>query len=140
MQYRQANKNDSANISELSSKEIGWSNSREHLEGMLEDNPAEVALDGEKLCGFIYTQPIASDVLRVCNFIVNDEDREQGIGKELLSRLEKQASEAGYRAVLFPEDPEWFEAESIHWFEDQGYEKIYQTDKSRIVVKETALA
>lgn len=140
MQYRQANKNDSTNISELSTKEIGWSNSKAHLEGMLEDNPAEIALNEGELCGFIYTQPIASDVLRVCNFVVSSEDRDQGIGKELLSRLEKQAAEAGYKAVLFPEDPEWFEAESSSWFQDQGYKEIYQTDKSKIVAKETVAA
>ena len=140
MNYRQANKNDSASISELSSKEIGWTNSPEHLQGMLEDNPAEVALDGERLCGFIYTQPIASDVLRVCNFIVDGKDREQGIGQELLSRLETQAREAGYKAVLFPEDPTWFEEQSFGWFEDHGYKQVFETDKSRIVVKETASA
>jgi N-acetylglutamate synthase-like GNAT family acetyltransferase len=138
MDYRQANKNDSAEISELSSKEIGWSNSAEHLQGMLEDNPAEVVLDEERLCGFIYTQPISSDLLRVCNFVVDGKDRQQGIGSELLSRLESQAKEAGYRAVIFPEDPQWFEEESFAWFEDRGYENIFETEKSRLVAKTTA--
>jgi N-acetylglutamate synthase-like GNAT family acetyltransferase len=136
MQYEKPDKNDSSEISKLSEKETGWTSSKEHLQRMLEKYPASVAVEDEEICGFIYSQALSSDILRICNFVVDGEKQKQGIGSHLLRDLEKQAGQSGYKAILFPEDDSWWSKDSLDWLDDQGFRNIYETDRSSLAIKE----
>lgn len=136
MHYRQAAKQDKDDIRGLSRDELGWTSSDIHLEETLGTYPGFVAINKHGLCGFVYSVPASSDILQISNLLVSREYRHRGVGTHLLHLLEDQARDAGYEALLFPEDPGWFEEQSLDWIEHEGYRSVFDTDQSRLVVKE----
>jgi N-acetylglutamate synthase-like GNAT family acetyltransferase len=133
MLYREIQKSDGEDILDLSITELGWTPSRTSLQESIDNYPGAVARQGE-LCGFVHSEPLSSDILRVSNLLVSSHHRKEGIGERLLLMLEARAKYSGYEAIIFPEDPNWFPAGD--WMETHGYRSIFDTDASRIVVKD----
>lgn len=138
MIYREIKKEDADQIKNISIDSLGWTSSESHLEDVLSKYPGVVAVEDGNICGFIYSNPLSSDILKISNFVVDEKHREAGIGSQLLETFEEEAAENNYRAIIFPQDPDWFKDESLLWLESHGYRSIYQTDQSHLLLKEKA--
>lgn len=136
MHYRSVEKHDKADIQGLSRDELGWTFSDLYLEEILGNYPGAAAINRQGLCGFACSRPVSSDILQISSLLVAHDHRHEGIGDHLLGMLEDQAYQAGYEALVFLEDPNWFEEKSLSWIEQEGYRSVYDTDQSRLVVKE----
>lgn len=137
MHYREARTSDCRDIRGLSIDELGWTSSNLDLQDTLGKYPGAVAVNGEGVCGFVYAKPLSSDMLRISNMVVSSEHRNRGVGEQLLRLLDKQARQAGYEALLFPEDSNWFDEESLQWIHSQGFQSVFDTDQTKLLVRET---
>ena len=109
------------------------------LEDVLVKYPSICAFSNENLVGFAYCQRFAPDILEVANIYVRQDIQSQGIGTQILQKIEKEAKDINYGAVIL------FNSEAhidkVYYRSAEGfyikndYELISQTDKTRIFIK-----
>jgi len=62
--------------------------------------PSVVAHEGTELVGFFYGRPFAPDIAEMQNMLIAERHRGQGLGREMVGRLEDDLRGAGYRAAI----------------------------------------
>jgi GNAT superfamily N-acetyltransferase len=98
---------------------------------------AEVA--NNALIGFVYSAPLAPDILELGNIMITKEYRNQGIGSHLLAAFESEASRT-HSAILLSNSSLWPvlhepKISAVPFYKKAGYEPIFQTEHSAVLIK-----
>ena len=110
---------------------------REYIGRCIADVPSSLALQGERLVGFVYGRSFAPDLLWLTNLLVDEEYRGRGIGRRLFEHVEEQAR-TRWAGILFSNSDLWPHPPRPSpegFYLRLGYEKVWTTAHTAVYVK-----
>lgn len=74
---------------------------RERIARRLEALPSVVAIEGGELVAFIHCRRMAPDIVELSNMVVAARLRRRGLGRAMVTMLERALADQGFRAAVF---------------------------------------
>ena len=139
---RRASRADATAVRELMLAELGRGPTVARLREQLGRHPAVVATSGERLVGYLFSAPLAPDIIELGNLLVRPDHRNQGIGTAMIAEFEAMAA-GTYAAVVLCTSDLWpvvrgQKRRSVPLYERNGYRELHSTGPSVLMIKELA--
>lgn len=124
-------------IAALFEEENGRAPNHAYIGACLESYPGAVAIEGDRLEGFIYCNHFAPDILEVANLMVDTAARGMGLGSRLLDEVEHLArgtwaSLILVNSTLYEHPPR---PSPAGFYLKQGFAVIHRTAATAVYVK-----
>lgn len=124
--FRQATKNDIDSLENISRESLALG--KDLLGLLIESYPSLLHQKDGQIDAFWVSEALDDELLLLRDFAVSRESRFHKIGRTMISRLNKQARQDGYRTILFVADS----ARGEDFLLRSGWGVIYETGSSRI--------
>jgi hypothetical protein len=138
LRIRRGTAADAAEVAELQLRELGRGLVLERVEGLLKDFPSFMLEEDDRLLGYIYSVELVPDILQVANLLIAQRLQRNGLGKLILSELERSAS-TDYASILAVNSSLYQarsdETDVLAFYAAAGYECVHETPSSRVFAK-----
>ena len=139
IKFKSLNRSDAEKVIELYSQMRDTWFRLDQIRYFLETNPSSGAWSANHLVGFCYSDPIAPNILEIKNIYVDRNLQSSGIGRQLISIIESEATKLKYESLIAVNSLLYNTSiplkDASHFYKKNGFNKIEQISQTRIFSK-----